>query len=48
MDPERDLHEHPLADPPPADADIVPSADPDPELAAAYAAWWLDRAEDRP
>lgn len=48
MDPERDPYAAPPADPPPADADLVPSADPDPELSSAYAAWRLDRAEDRP
>ncbi len=48
MDPERDPYAPRPADLPPADADFVPSADPDPEVAAAYAAWRLDRAEDRP
>lgn len=48
MDPERDPNAHRPAEPLPADADLVPPADPDAELAAAYAARRLDRAEERP
>lgn len=31
----------------PAEADLLPAADPDAELAAAYAAWRLERGDPR-
>lgn len=34
-------------EPPPANPDLLPAAEPDPEVAAAYAAWLVTQREDR-
>jgi hypothetical protein len=47
MDIERDLAPPPSEkDAPPAAADLLPTAEPDSDLAPAYAAWRLDQAEE--
>jgi hypothetical protein len=35
----------PVPEPPPAPAGLLPAAEPDADLAAAYAAWRCERAE---
>ncbi len=48
MDHERDQENpRPPQDARPADPDLLPAAEPDAEVAAAYAAWRLERREDR-
>ncbi len=47
-DPEPPRPETPRAEPRPrpAEADVLPTAEPDDEFVAAYAAWRIDRPED--
>jgi hypothetical protein len=48
MDQERDADRtRPPQEPRPADADLLPTLEPDPEFAASYVGWRLERREPR-